>query len=179
MYVIRKINTFDEREVCEHFSRLSDEERRQRFGHYISDESIVAYVKDINWFKTILIGYYCDEKVIGVGELQYIEPYPAATAEFAVTVEQDYQNQGLGSKIFDQLSMIARNRLIKSIYMKCLIDNIKARNFAKKHDAAFSSDSGELNGWIKVPNANYFSLIDEVLLEASIFFNKSKVIFCN
>jgi len=67
---------------------------------------------------------------IGVGRL--IQEPGRETGEFAIVVADDFQGNGLGLKLLDNLIGVAQDKEIRSIYGIVLNDNWKMIGLAKK-----------------------------------------------
>ncbi len=84
-------------------------------------------------------------------------------AEAAFSVEEAYQEQGIGSELMGRLIRSARNRGVGLLYMSCLADNAKMQAIARKHEADLHIEYGEVVGEIVPQEANYFSLLAEAI----------------
>lgn len=67
---------------------------------------------------------------VGVGRL-IIDP-DRRRAEFAVLVADDFQGQGLGTKLVDTIIEVAQDKKVSTIYGIILPENIRMINLARK-----------------------------------------------
>ena len=122
-----------EKEFIEH---LSVESSRFRFFDRIAEATpeMLAQFCNIDYVHEMaIIAEYNsgDEKRnVGVGRL-IIEP-DTGSGEFAIVVADDFQANGLGTKLLNILIDIGRERELKSIYGIVMQDNWKMIRLAKK-----------------------------------------------
>ncbi len=134
--VLRPIEPEDRLLEKELIERLSAESSRFRFFDRIREATPemlnqfcnIDYVHEIAVIAEYKAG---DEKRnVGVGRL-IIEPNKES-GEFAIVVADDFQNNGLGTKLLHTLIDIGREKELKNIYGIVLKDNWKMLGLAKK-----------------------------------------------
>lgn len=77
--------------------------------------------------------------------------------ELAVSVEHEYQRQGIGNKLIDEMLVWAKFHHIPEVYMFCIEDNKVIQHLAAKHNLKTkSSGFGERTASLEVPEANVF-----------------------
>ena len=118
MLVIRKLTARESGRLTEHLGRLSDEDRRLRYGHFVNDSGLARYVDAIDWTQSWVVGAFEGAELRGVVEVQRGggSPYPF-TAELSVSVEKSHQNQGLGTRLVAEALLVASNRNIRTIFL--------------------------------------------------------------
>lgn len=162
---LRKLRPADQDDVEAHLLRLGAADRQMRFCGSVSDRSIIAYCEQINWSETIVLGCMIDGQLRGMAELIPEREHVATAAELAITVEQPFQDQGIGTELLRKMLTIARNRAIGKVYMICLIDNRRMQHVAEKLAANLVVDVDEVEGFIRPVGATYFTLAEEVLMD--------------
>jgi GNAT superfamily N-acetyltransferase len=105
---VRTVNSCDRQCISNEFSQLSVESRYSRFHTYIDKltESQLTYLSDVDNINHVLITITksVDNGISGLGLGRYIKLYNCEdTAEFAITVADKYQNQGVGSLLLSYL----------------------------------------------------------------------------
>ena len=61
--------------------------------------------------------------------------------ELALAVFPEYRERGIGSKLLQELSMLAKERHVQRICLSCRVDNVAAMRLYEKH------------GFVKIPNS--------------------------
>jgi GNAT superfamily N-acetyltransferase len=141
-----------------------------RFRGNVGDGVIHAYCAEIDWLRTMILGYFADGVLRGVAELVQVGAQWPRTAEFALTVEVPFQNQGVGSHLLQKALVMARNRFISSVCMLCVLENNKMRHVAQNCGVSLTLHNGELEGRILPPWPSYLSLAEEAVTESQALF---------
>ncbi len=134
--LLRPIKPEDEPMWLEMFQSFSEESIRYRFFQLLKDTPHEVRVRycNIDYDREIAIVAELDEKnhkrILGVGRLS-IEP-DGKTGELAFIIGDQWQGQGLGTKIVDFVLEIAKEMHIAAIYAIMLPDNRRALNLTKK-----------------------------------------------
>ncbi len=159
------------RQVEQHLRRLSPRDRQWRFGSMVSDEFIHRYCQRYNFFNPLAMGYFTDGVLRGIGEV-YFKPNNiwfdharpwGRECEAAVSVEAEFQGQGIGSELFRRIVLLARNRGVESLSMLCLADNIKVQKIARHYDASFQRVDAQTESCIQLDLPDFFTLMEESL----------------
>ncbi|NNF76631.1 MAG: GNAT family N-acetyltransferase [Rhizobiales bacterium] len=167
--VIRRLWPTDQDQISIHFSRLNDQARRLRFGGAVSDEFVEQYAGRLNQLGSVLYGAFPDGELRALGELRgLLDDWPA-TAEAAFSVQEPWQDQGLGAALMDRVVAAAQNRGVKSLHMICLRENEKMRHLALKHDAILHFNRYEIDAELERPWPTPFSLAEEIADDARGF----------
>ena len=79
------------------------------------------------------------------------------SAELAISVQETWQNRGLGNALMRSLVATARKKRIKALHMICLSENEKMRHLAEKQNAFMTFDEGQtiatlVPSWKMAPN---------------------------
>lgn len=167
---IRKLWPSERELLSDHLLRLGPNDRRMRFCGATKDEFIERYCQRIDWQKATIIGYFDDGVLRGAAELAPTEDTWQRKAELALTVERRYQNRGIGTELLRMALVMARNRFIQTVYMICLLDNVKMQRVATKCDAQLITHPGEVEGQISPPWPSALSLVEEAMAEGHALF---------
>lgn len=153
-----------------HLLRLASEDRRMRFCRNANDSFIRSYCDRIDWPRTTVLGYFTDGALRGVCELVQAENKWPKAAELALTVEEPFQNRGIGTELLQKALVMARNRFIGTVYMICLLENKRMRQVAQNCGASLAVHEGEVTGKIWPPWPSYLSLVEEAATEGQALF---------
>ena len=169
MRVYRKLLPTEGPSFLDHLGRLSPDDRIARFSGGVTPAALAEHVRRFDWRIGWLIGCFENGHLRGVAELRWLDPGLGWRAELAVTVEEAWQDQGVGTELL-RLSLIhARNRGLKSLYMICLTDNRRMQAIARKFEGELSFAPGQVEADIAVPFPTQFSLLAEALGDSVAF----------
>lgn len=160
---IRKLWPTETRKFRDHLMRLDPTSRRSRFAHGVSDQFIADYADRMNEMGSIVFGYIVNGDVRAVAELRKLGDTWGREAEAAFSVEDEYQEAGIGSELMGRVIRCARNRGIQHLFMSCLSENRKMQAIAKKFEAELRFEVGEVVGDIIPETPNYFSILSEAV----------------
>jgi GNAT superfamily N-acetyltransferase len=164
-FSFRKLWVSDTAALKAHLLRLDPESRRMRFGTPVTDFFIAQYAENALGGHSISHGYFVDGVLRGVAELRGFRGVAGGEAEAAFSVEQDFQNRGIGTELFGRTVLAARNRGISKLFVNFLSQNQRMQAIAKKFDAILTFDSDGVHGKIDAPRANALSYWKEALTD--------------
>jgi ribosomal protein S18 acetylase RimI-like enzyme len=123
--------------VWEMFSTLSDESL-QNLPIPITRERVERWFKDLDYDKALpmlgLVEEKGAERVIAVYSLDFGQMrHNMHVAKFGVTVHDDYQNRGLGTRLTEHMIGIAREKGLKKVALEVVTHNSKAISVYKRH----------------------------------------------
>ncbi len=167
MRVFRKLLPSELPQLKDHLLRLSADDRVARFSGHMGDEAVARHCARIDWRVSAVIGFFDAGVLRGAAELRGEDPRLGWSAELAVTVEEAWQDQGVGTELLRRAIVICRNRSLKSIYMICLLDNRRMQRIARKFEGALKFESGHVEADIVVPFPTQISLIEEAFADGT------------
>lgn len=97
---IRKLGKRDIPEITQHLLRLDGKSRRSRFGVPVKDEFIRTYAGRIIGVDALVFGAFHDGRLRAIGELRGLVQAWPHEAEIAVSVEPEWQGEGIGGALF-------------------------------------------------------------------------------
>jgi GNAT superfamily N-acetyltransferase len=150
-----------------HLLRLDSESRRMRFTHGVSDDVVDRYASRVDQHMkdmgAIIHGYFVDNEIHAAAELHKIGGTWRRHAEAAFSVEEPYQNQGIGTELMGRVIRTARNRGVEHLYISCLAENAKMQAIVRKHAANLRFEPGEVIADIIPPEPDYLSVFVEAM----------------
>lgn len=167
--IIRRLWPSDQHQISTHFSRLDRKSRAMRFGGAVSDEFVENYSQHLIELGSLMFGAFPGGELRALGELRGLLDEWPASAEAAFSVQQSWQDQGLGAALMDRVLAAAQNRGVKRLHMLCLRDNEKMRHLARKHHASLTFNTHEVQATLDQPWPTPFSLAEEMAGEARGF----------
>jgi len=157
----RKLLPTEARALAGHLGRLSSNDRSLRFMGALSDAAIEAHCSGLNWFRTVVIGFFDAGVLRGAAEIQVADKRVPLLCEAAFTVETAWQDQGVGSELLRRAVLIARNRSARGLQISCFSDNYRIQHVAAKFGAHFQSRAGYSEADIVTPAPTCWSLCEE------------------
>lgn len=152
---IRRLTDRNRAALFEHFSRLSREDVRLRFGSNRSTESLSEYVEVIDFDQDAVFGVFQDfddgAALIGVA---HVGAMPGNTAELGISVLPHHRGSGIGTALVQRSATYARNRMINALLMHCLTENEAMMHIARKAGMTIVTDSGSSHGWLELPRGS-------------------------
>ena len=146
-------DTFDVLDVyASHLKALSPEDRYTRFGHAVTDYSIDQLILKVLYNKAHNHLFTAKKNgiIIGFGHVAS----EGNDWELAVSVDQEYQGQGVAGDLIRFMIDWGKVHGIHSVYMHCINDNKKIQHLAHKHGLRMVERSGsELTACVELPNA--------------------------
>lgn len=161
MIQVYHTNIYKVHEYSRHLKNLPLEDKVSRFGYPAGDHAIDALVLEMCYHPTEheLWCARTDEKRIGWG---HMARNPDGSWELAVSVDHDYQRQGIGNKLIAEMITWAKVHHIPEVYMHCIEDNKVIQHLALKHDLRTrEKGGGERTAAIEVPDPTIFELTDQ------------------
>ncbi len=161
--VIRKLWPSETEKFRDHLLRLDKDSRRMRFAHAVSDSFIEDYASRMNDMGAIVYAFIEGGEVRAVAELKKLGDTWGQEAEAAFSVENGYQEKGIGTELMGRVIRAARNRGVHHLFMSCLSENRKMQAIALKHEADLRFEYGEVIGEIVPIDSDYFSIMAEAM----------------
>lgn len=160
--VYRKLLASERSLVRDHLLRLSPDDRCRRFCGVVDDAHIVRYCTLDDGHQRIALGYWDQGQLCAVGELVFLSMPPwGGDAEVGLSVEQRWQNQGIGSELLRRLLVSARNRGVRAVTMLCVRDNRRMQRVARKFGAELRTSGSEIEGELICRWPTQASLLEE------------------
>jgi RimJ/RimL family protein N-acetyltransferase len=161
--LVRKLWPHEQTLFRDHLLRLDKASRMLRFAHGVSDAFIEDYASHMADAGSIVFAYIENGEIRAAAELKKLGDSWGREAEAAFSVEQAFQDHGLGTDLMGRVIRAARNRGVHLIYMSCLASNAKMQAIARKYEADLRFELGEVVGEIVPQEPNYFSLLAEAV----------------
>ena len=131
----------------EHLLRLGPTSRYMRFGHAVSDDFLRDYARSMDRHNIVAYGAFVDGALRAVAELRRISDLCPLDGEIGLTVEDDWQDTGIGTDLLFHVQAAARQRGVETIYMICSRKNYRMRSVAQKVHARVKPLPNQIFGW--------------------------------
>jgi GNAT superfamily N-acetyltransferase len=149
-----------------HLKRLDPQSRRQRFFGAVSDAFLDSYVDRAHGDGALVYGAFVEGVMRAASELRLVRRAWPMEAEAALSVERDWQDEGIGTALLGRAITAARNRGIVKIAMICQRENARMRHLAEKYEADLTFEEGGVTGLVVQPWPDPLSLLEESMREA-------------
>lgn len=163
MHVIRTLLPTEFDLLKDHLLRLDREDRRLRFTGQCDDDTVARHADGLDRFRAVVVAWIADGAVRAAAELLRFDPPGAQRAELAVTVEKDWQDEGIGTELLRRALTIARNRRMEQVFMICLSENGRMRHIANKFRGRMIELDGEIGATLDLLAPDGLSLFQEAM----------------
>lgn len=160
-----RTNIYKIPDYSRHLKNLTDEDKISRFGYLITDYMIDKLILDMCYHPSEHELWYArtDDTRVGWGHLAR---NPDSSWELAVSVDKDYQRQGIGNKLISEMLEFAKFHQISELYMHCIEDNRVIQHLASKHDLKTKQrGAGERTASLEVPEPTFVEANSQRLKE--------------
>jgi RimJ/RimL family protein N-acetyltransferase len=158
---IRRLWRADLDAYSEHLLRLDPQTRRDRFSGAVADAFLERYAEQVLCEDRIMLAYVVSGEVRGVAELCPFAPPYADEGEAAFSVETPYRLRGIGTALFRRLILLARNRGVRTLHVRCLPHNRAMQVLARRHGARLVFEHDEAHGKVDAGPPTPFSVFQE------------------
>lgn len=159
----RKLVPVELPDYRDHLLRLTLPDRQSRFHCAITPLTIAEHCSKLDWFKTIVIGFFMDGVLRGAVELCASSPQWLDGVELAVSVEGTLQNGGVGTELVRRALVVAQNRSLRHVTLICLIHNRRMQKIVRKLHGRLDFDVTDVLGDIELPQPTQLSLLQEMI----------------
>ena len=164
----RELTRLERPALERHFLALGAADRRLRFGAWLNDFAVRAYVARIDFDSDAAFGVYDDRlQLVGAAHLARSDGH----AELGVSVLQGHRGRGVGGALLARAHLHARNWGVRRLFMHCLTENAAMMSLARKQGMAMVASSGEADAWLGLPPADAVSLLGEVFEQRVALFD--------
>ena len=149
--MIRQLQPGDARALLRHLFRLSRDDRRRRFGASVPDAFVTAYVRRIDWQRTVIVAWVEGSHVRGAAALAWPRVrWLDGGADIAVEVEPDWRRQGIADALLREAVAAARQHKVPAISFSTLADNQPIKRLAQRYGARMTRLGAEIEGRIRL-----------------------------
>jgi RimJ/RimL family protein N-acetyltransferase len=155
MITIQHGNIYKISDYARHLKNLSEDNRYSRFGYKASDYNIDQFILQMCYHPKDHELWFArnDEQRIGWGHMAKNQD---GTWELAVSVDKEYQRQGVANDLMKEMLVWAKFHQIPQVYMHCIENNRVIQHLAQKHELKTKErGDGERTAAIAVPGPNF------------------------
>ena len=169
---IHHTNIYKISDYSRHLKALAPDDKVSRFGYPASDHSIDQLVLSMCYHPQDHELWYArdDGERVGWGHMAKNED---GSWELAVSVQKDFQRQGIGNQLITEMLAWAKFHHINEVYMHCIEDNRVIQHLANKNELRTRSrGNGERTSSIEVPNPTVFETNAQLFKEQKEIFDE-------
>lgn len=149
---------------AKHLKNLTPEDRYTRFCYNVKDEAIDQLILQIlyNRNEHYLFSAVIDDQRVGFVHIAK----EGADWELAVSVDKEYQAQGIANKLMDHAIVWGKTHGIHAVYMHCITQNSKIQHLARKHGLkTVERDGTEVTSKVELPSPTPMDYTSQFLHE--------------
>lgn len=156
MIYIQHTNIYKIHDYSVHLKSLLDEDKFSRFGYVVKDQNIDQLILDMCYHPEDHELWYArtDDTRVGWG---HMAKNSDGSWELAVSVQKDFQRQGIGNKLICEMLEWAKFHNVHEVFMHCIEDNKVIQHLALKNELKTKErGGGERTAAIEVPEPTFF-----------------------
>jgi len=172
MIYIYHANIYKIYDYSQHLKNLTNEDKISRFGYPATDHSIDQMILTMCYNPSDHELWYArtDDKRVGWGHLAKNHD---GSWELAVSVEKEYQRQGIGNRLIKEMLAFAKFHSIPEVYMHCIEDNRVIQHLASKNELQTKErGTGERTAAIEIPEPSFLEANTQLWKEQKEIFNE-------
>lgn len=165
MIFVHHTNIYKIHDYSQHLKNLTDEDKISRFGYPASNHSIDQMILSMCYNPSEHELWYArtEDQRVGWGHLAKNSD---SSWELAVSVQHDYQRQGIGNQLVTEMLAFAKFHKITEVYMHCIEDNRVIQHLAAKNNMKTKTrGGGERTASIEVPPPNAYEVNSQLWKE--------------
>lgn len=172
MMQIHHTNIYKIGDYSRHLKSLTPEDKISRFGYPASDHSIDQMILSMCYSPQDHELWYArdDGERVGWGHMARNSD---DSWELAVSVNHDFQRQGIGNMLITEMLAWAKFHKIGEVYMHCIENNRVIQHLANKNELRTKSrGEGERTAAIEVPTPTIFESNSQLFKEQKEIFDE-------
>lgn len=172
MMQIHHTNIYKISDYSRHLKALTPEDKFSRFGYPASDHAIDQLILNMCYHPHDHELWYArdDGERVGWG---HMAKNSDGSWELAVSVQHDFQRQGIGHQLITEMLAWAKFHHISEVYMQCIEDNRVIQHLANKNDLKTRSrGDGERTASITVPEPSFLETNAQLFKEQKEIFDE-------
>jgi GNAT superfamily N-acetyltransferase len=172
MIVVSHTNIYRVGDYSKHLKNLPKEDTLSRFGHmataYTIDQLMLQLVYNPSNHELWVAKLH--EVIVGWG---HMARNTDGSWELALSVEHDYQRQGIGNKLIGEMLSWAKVHHVSEVFMHCIEDNRVIQHLAGKYELQTRTrSSGERTAALIVPEPTFLEVTDQRWKEQTEIFTE-------
>lgn len=172
MIYIHHTNIYKIHDYSQHLKNLTQGDKISRFGYPATDHSIDQMILSMCYNPTDHELWYArtEDQRVGWGHLAKNQD---GSWELAVSVQHDYQRQGIGNQLINEMMSFAKFHKITEVYMHCIEDNRVIQHLAAKNELTTKErGGGERTASIEIPQPTFLEANSQLWKEQKEIFNE-------
>jgi len=164
---IRSLGPGHRERIAAHLLALEPADRYLRFGYSAGDVQVRHYADHLDFDRDDVFGIYNRRlELLAMAHLAYANsPDCNSCAEFGVSVSKHARGRGYGKRLFERAVMHARNQGVDMVFIHALTENTAMLAIAAHAGARLVRDGSETEAFLRLPPANFDSLLTELVEE--------------
>jgi len=160
--VVQKLSSVQRPEMFRHLKTLPDEDRRLRFGTYMTNAALEQYVNRIDFARDKVFGIFGDDMTL-VGMAHVALDRGRRHAELGLSVEPAHRGKGYGLALLNRGKLSAVTRGYTTLFMHCLAENRIMMHLARKAGLRLIVEQGEVDAFLELERTSPAAVAREAL----------------
>jgi len=149
---------------AKHLKNLTPEDRFTRFCYHVKDETIDQLILQVLYNRN---DHYLFSAMINENKVGFVHiAREGDDWELAVSVDKEYQGQGIANKLMDHVIAWGKTHGIHTVFMHCITQNSKIQHLARKHGLrTIERDGSEVTSRVELPDPTPMDYTSQFLHE--------------
>lgn len=172
---IRTLGPQHRSRIRTHLLALDVQDRQLRFGHAASDAHITRYVQELDFGRDEVLGVFDRRlRLVAMAHLAFADPAHAvaagqdgagqgAVAEFGVSLAPHLRGRGIGTRLFGQAALHARNRGVERLVVHALSENAAMLAMVQRAGALVTCEGADSTAVLLLPAEDLASRCQQAL----------------
>lgn len=160
--VVQKLIGCQRTDILQHLKTLSPDDRRLRFGSFMSDDALASYVNGIDFVRDKVLGIYDNQlRLVGMAHLALDRAHDCA--ELGLSVESSQRGKGYGLALLLRGRLAAVNRGYTTLFMHCLSENQIMIHLSRKAGLKLVTEQGEVDAHLQLEATSNGAVMEEAV----------------
>jgi RimJ/RimL family protein N-acetyltransferase len=160
--VVQKLSSVQRPDMLRHLKTLSDEDRRLRFGTYMTDSALEHYADCIDFARDKVFGIFGDDMTLA-GMAHVALDHNRRYAELGLSVAPAHRGKGYGLALLSRGKLSAVTRGYTTLFMHCLAENKIMIHLARKAGLKLVIEEGEVDALLELEATSHAAVAREAL----------------
>lgn len=160
--IVQKLSSVQRAELLRHLETLPDEDRRLRFGTYMTGPALEDYVNRIDFTRDKVFGIFGNDLAL-IGMAHLALDRRRRYAELGLSVEPAHRGNGYGLALLNRGKLCAITRGYATLFMHCLVENRIMMHLARKAGLRVVAEQGEADAHLALERTSPAAVAHEAL----------------
>lgn len=149
-YRFASLGPQDETALSLHLLSLDEEDRALRFGTRVSDFTLLAYARSLNFNRDVTEGAWDGGRLVGFAHLAVYPEQGYPVGELGISISNGYRGQQIGARLIGHAMARARRYRLTTLYIHYMRRNLSMTRLVRKLGLRVANDGDEARAIIEI-----------------------------